>query len=134
MSHSDSNFSMQGAATAPWRILPSDMGATVLDGRRLLWIEILLLLVLTTAPLIAGAPAKTSESKPVNKSVDKLVVAAQSALQQVKKNSTVDANDALSLGRHKGDSFTSPVDGYFIQVKWQSRSADLPSTELLRHW
>lgn len=76
----------------------------------------LLLLVCLVVPgsLVASAPAKTSE----HNSVDKLVAAAQSALQQAKQNTSAVQRDDLDLGRHKGDSFTSPVDGYFIQVRF----------------
>nr|QOL01232.1 putative extracellular protein TR9_040 [Trebouxia lynnae] len=77
------------------------------------WIKALPLLLLTAGPLVSSAPAKTSESKPV----DRLVAAAQSALQQAKQNSSVAQDHDLNLGRHKGDSFTSPVDGYFIQER-----------------
>ena len=83
------------------------------------WIKALPLLLLTAGPLVSSAPAKTSESKPV----DRLVAAAQSALQQAKQNSSVAQDHDLNLGRHKGDSFTSPVDGYFIQARLDKAAA-----------
>ena len=71
------------------------------------------LLLLLTGSVATSASAKASDKEPVNK----LVAAAQSVLQQAKKNISVTRDDDLGLGRHKGDSFTSPVDGYFIQVR-----------------
>ena len=71
------------------------------------------LLLVVKGSLAASEPVKATEDRPV----DKLVAAAQSALQQAKKNVSVTLNYDSGLGRHKGDSFTSPVDGYFIQVR-----------------
>lgn len=83
------------------------------------WITPLACLLLTVGPLASCAPAITSESKPV----DRLVAAAQSALQQAKQNSSVAEDREVNLGRHKGDSFTSPVDGYFIQARLNNAAA-----------
>ena len=69
------------------------------------------LLLVATGSVAASAPVKASEDKPV----DKLVAAAQSVLQQAKQNVSVTQHSGH--GRRKGDSFTSPVDGYFIQVR-----------------
>ena len=68
---------------------------------------------MVTGSVAASGPVKVSEDK----TVDKLVAAAQSVLQQAKKNVSVTHDDDSGLGRHTGDSFTSPVDGYFIQVR-----------------
>ena len=74
---------------------------------------VVVVLLLVTGSFAASAPVKASIDKPV----DKLVAAAQSVLQQAKKDTSTDQDEELGLGRHRGDSFTSPVDGYFIQVK-----------------
>lgn len=74
---------------------------------------VLVVSLLLTGSYAASAPFKASEDKPA----DKLVAAAQSALQKAGKSVSAAQNGDLGLGRHKGDSFTSPVDGYFIQVR-----------------
>ncbi|KAL3141757.1 hypothetical protein ABBQ32_004437 [Trebouxia sp. C0010 RCD-2024] len=74
---------------------------------------VLVVSLLLTGSYAASAPFKASEDKPA----DKLVAAAQSALQKAGKSVSAAQNGDLGLGRHKGDSFTSPVDGYFIQER-----------------
>lgn len=70
-------------------------------------------MLLVTGAFAASAPVKASLDKPA----DNLIAAAQSVLQQAKKNTSTNQDGDVGLGRHRGDSFTSPVDGYFIQVK-----------------
>lgn len=70
------------------------------------------LLLVGTGSVAVSTPVKASEDNPV----DKLVAAAQSTLQQAKQTVSVIQDDDSGIGRHKGDTFTSPVDGYFIQV------------------
>lgn len=74
---------------------------------------VLVVSLLLTGSYAASAPFKVSDDKPA----DKLVAAAQSVLQKAGKSVAAAQNDTLGVGRHKGDRFTSPVDGYFIQVK-----------------
>ena len=67
--------------------------------------------------LVTGSYAASSPFRASDKPVDKLVAAAQSVLQQAGKRTSATQDDESGLGRHKGDRFTSPVDGYFIQVR-----------------
>ena len=73
-------------------------------------------LVLAACGSVLSVPAASSrgDSKPV----DKLVAAAQSALRQGDRLSTAvtPGNDG-DVDRHRKTSFTSPVDGYFIQAR-----------------
>lgn len=70
-------------------------------------------LLLLSGSYAASAPFTSSDDKPV----EKLVAAAQSVLQQASQRTSAIHNEETGLGRHKGDRFTSPVDGYFIQVQ-----------------
>ena len=72
-----------------------------------------ILVLLVTGSYAASAPFKAFN----NEAADQLVAAAQSALQQAHNNTSGAQDDDSGLGRHRGDSFTSPVDGYFIQVR-----------------
>lgn len=73
-------------------------------------------LLLSAGKQVASVPAASSSSD--SKPVANLVAAAQIALQQADQGSvavtTEDDNDANS---HRKASFTSPVDGYFIQAR-----------------
>ncbi len=72
-------------------------------------------LLLAASGSVLSVPAASSrgDSKPV----DNLVAAAQSALRQGDKLSTAVTEDDGDVDRHRKTSFTSPVDGYFIQAR-----------------
>ena len=71
-------------------------------------------LLLAAAPQAQAAPAVKS----IETAVDKLVAAAQSVLQQAKQDGVADdVEPEEDVDRQRGVSFTTPVDGYFIQVR-----------------
>ncbi len=71
-------------------------------------------LLLAAGANVQSAPAASLDRKPV----DSLVAAAQTALQRTKDNVTgLTTDDVSDVDRHRGASFTSPVDGYFIQAR-----------------
>lgn len=76
---------------------------------------LVLTVLLAASGSVLSLPAASSrgDSKPV----DNLVAAAQSALRQGGKLSTAVTEDDGDVDRHKKTSFTSPVDGYFIQAR-----------------
>ncbi|KAL0043103.1 hypothetical protein WJX79_009341 [Trebouxia sp. C0005] len=75
---------------------------------------VILLLAVSGSVLSVPAASSRGDSKPV----DNLVAAAQSALRQGGKISTaLTPEDDGDVDRHRKTSFTSPVDGYFIQER-----------------
>lgn len=75
---------------------------------------VILLLAVSGSVLSVPAASSRGDSKPV----DNLVAAAQSALRQGGKISTaLTPEDDGDVDRHRKTSFTSPVDGYFIQAR-----------------
>ena len=72
------------------------------------------LLAASRSVLSLPAASSRADSKPV----ENLVAAAHSALRQGDKASTaVTPEDDGDVDRHRKTSFTSPVDGYFVQAR-----------------
>ena len=75
----------------------------------------LLIIVSLLSTASCALQAQTSDSS--EESVDKLLESAQSALQQVKADeSNGEFEHDTDVDRHRKATFTTPVDGYFIQV------------------